>query len=298
LDWLDNPYIKILILILGLVLILFVLREMRLKRPLIDLRIFGTKNFVLGLLLLVIFYLFKGSTGLTYSYVENVLATDSLHTIPLWLAVIAGTLLSMFVTARFVLSGTNLMQLMLVGFIIMAMYYGYMLLFVSATGETLDFILPMFIYGLATGALFVPIVFFTASAAPQGMALYASLLGIFARFVGFCSSIALNNQLQLYTKGAIHEKLRETLTETNSLIPSVWQDIQNTYINAGNDMYVAKNASAFLFNKLIKQQLFARAVRDYYDVMFVVLLCVIIALMLLPRIRNVVLKLRKNNIPY
>ncbi|CAM3449569.1 MFS transporter [Sphingobacterium prati] len=298
LDWLDNPYIKVLSLILGLVLILFVLREMRLKRPLIDLRIFGTKNFVLGLLLLVIFYLFKGSTGLTYSYVENVLATDSIHTIPLWLAVIAGTLLSMFVTARFVLSKTNLMQLMLVGFMIMAMYYGYMLLFVSVAGETLDFILPMFIYGLATGALFVPIVFFTASAAPQGMALYASLLGIFARFVGFCSSIALNNQLQLYTKGAIREKLRETLIETNPLIPSVWQDIQNTYINAGNDMYVAKNASDFLFNKLIKQQLFARAVRDYYDVMFIILLCVIITLLLAPRIRNVVLKLRKDNIPY
>jgi len=298
LGWLDSPRIKMLSIILIIVLLLFGLREMRLKRPLINLRIFRAKNFVFGLLLLVIFYLFKGSTALTYSYVETTLTTDSLHTIPLWSAVIIGTVLSMSVTARFVLMGTNLFRLMLTGFMLMALYYGYMLLFVSVAGDTNDFILPMFIYGLATGSLFVPIVFFTASAAPPRIALHASLLGIFARFIGFCCSMAFNNELQLYTRASINEKLRETLTVTNPLIGMVFQDLQNTYLNTGNDMYVAKSASDFLFSKMIKQQVFARAVRDYYDIMLVLLLLVVVMLLLLPSIRNVSLKLRKQNVPY
>lgn len=189
-------------------MILFILRELKLKRPLINLRIFKAPNFVVGLCLLFVFYIFKGSTGLTYGYLEAVLGTDPLHTIPVWISVVTGTLISMFVTARFVLMGTNLIRLIIIGFAIMALYYVYMLLYVSVQGSTTDFILPMFIYGVSTGVLFVPIVSFTTSAAPPKMAFNASLIGIFARFTGFTSSLAINNELQLFTRSSVKEKVR------------------------------------------------------------------------------------------
>lgn len=298
LGWFDSPIIQRLTLADLILLMLFIWRESRLKRPLINLQIFKVKNFVVGLLLLFVFYIFKGSTGLTYGYLEVVLGNDPLGTIPIWIAVIAGTSLSMFVTARFVLTGYNLIRMIIVGFSIMALYYGYMLFFISVQGETADFILPLFIYGVATGVLFVPIVSFTSSAAPPKIALHASLIGILARFTGFTASLALNNELQLFSKSAVREKLRETLTETNPQLPLTLLDIQNQYSNAGSDMYTAKGASTIYFTKLIGQQIVARATRDYYDLMLVGLVCVILLLLILPQLQKVVLRIKKGIIPY
>ena len=298
LGWFDSPLIVLLSLGNLIILMLFVSRESKLKRPLINLQIFKVKNFIIGLLLLFTFYIFKGSTGLAYGYLEVILGNDPLSTIPIWVAVIAGTVLSMFVTSRFVLRGFNLIRIIIAGFALMALYYAYMILFVSVQGETSDFILPMFIYGVATGVLFVPIVSFTNSAAPPKIALNASLIGILARFTGFTASLALNNEIQLFSKAAVREKLRETLTETNPQLPVTLLDIQNTYINAGRDIYTAKGASGAYFNKLVGQQILARATRDYYDLMLMGLVLIIALLLFLPQIQQVVLKLRKGTIPY
>lgn len=298
LGWLDSRVIVFLSIGNLILLILFVTRESKLKRPLINLQIFKVKNFVIGLLLLFSFYIFKGSTGLTYGYLEVILGNDPLSTIPIWLAVIVGTVLSMFVTSRFVLMGFNLIRMIIVGFSFMALYYAYMILFVAVQGETVQFILPMFIYGVATGVLFVPIVSFTSSAAPPKIALNASLIGIFARFTGFTASLALNNEIQLFSKSAVREKLRETVTEVNPQLPITLLDIQNKYSNAGSDIYTAKGVSEAHFNKLVGQQILARATRDYYDLMFVAVVFVIAILLLLPQIQKVVLRLQKETILY
>ncbi|BAP31336.1 uncharacterized protein CHSO_2299 [Chryseobacterium sp. StRB126] len=204
----------------------------------------------------------------------------------------------MFVTSRFVLIGFNLIRLIIVGFGIMATYYAYMILLVSVQGETIDFILPMFIYGVATGVLFVPIVSFTASSAPPKIAVHASLVGIFARFTGFVTSLAFSNELQLFTKSAVREKFRETITETNQQLPVTLLDIQNQYMNAGSDMYTSKTGSAGYFNQMISHQILARGTRDYYDLMLIGVIFVIVILLLTPQIQNVILKLRKSSIPY
>jgi hypothetical protein len=298
LGWFDSPLIVLLCLSDLVILTLFVIRQSKLKRPLIELQIFREKNFVIGLILLFTFYIFKGSTGLAYGYLEVILGNDPLSTIPVWIAVIVGTVLSMFVTSRFILMDFNLIRIIIVGFGFMALYYAYMILFVSVQGETIYFILPMFIYGVATGVLFVPIVLFTTSAAPSKIAFNASLIGIFARFTGFTASLALNNELQLFAKSAVREKVRETLTETNPQLPVALLDIQNKYINAGSDMYTAKGVSGGYFNQLVGKQILARATHDYYDLMLVGVLCVILILLALPQIQNVILRLRKGSIPY
>jgi MFS transporter, DHA2 family, multidrug resistance protein len=298
LGWFDSPVIVFLSLGNLVILTLFVIRASKLKRPLINLQIFRVKNFVIGLLLLFTFYIFKGSTGLTYGYLEVILGNDPLSTIPIWVAVIVGTVLSMAVTSRFVLMGFNLIRMIIIGFGFMALYYIYMILFVAVQGETVDFLLPMFIYGVATGVLFVPIVSFTSSAAPPTIALNASLIGIFARFTGFTASMALNNEIQLFSKSAVREKVRETLTETNPQLPVTLLDIKNEYINAGSDMYTATGASGAYFNKLIGQQILARATRDYYDLMLLGLVFIMAVLLFSPEVQKVVLRLRKGIIPY
>ncbi|WP_026038656.1 MFS transporter [Myroides injenensis] len=298
LGWCDSSLITKLCVINLIILLIFIIRELKLKRPLINLQIFKIKNFLIGLLLLFTFYIFKGSTGLAYGYLEVILGTDPLSTIPIWISVIFGTILSMFVSSRFILMGYNLVRIIIVGFGIMAIYYTYMILFVSVQGQTIDFILPMFIYGVATGVLFVPIVSFTTSSAPPAIAINASLIGILSRFTGFTASLTLNNELQLFAKSGVRERIREALTETNPQLPVTLLDIQNQYINAGSDIYSSKAASTGYFNQMVAHQILASATRNYYDWMLTGVILVIVILLLLPQIQNVVLKLRKGNIPY
>lgn len=128
------------------------------------------------------------------------------------------------------------------------------------------------------------------------IAFNASLIGVFARFVGFCSSIAINNELQLFTKSTVREKVREAVNEINPQLPLALQNIQNTYQNAGNDVYTLNGASTVYLNKLIKE--LARATRDYYDFMPAGIIVVIVILIFSPKIENVVLKLTRGNVPY
>ncbi|MBT2619716.1 MFS transporter [Chryseobacterium sp. ISL-6] len=298
LNWFDSTLIVLLTIFFIILLFLFIAREKRLRHPIINLQIFKAKNFIKGLLLLFVFYIFKGTTGLTYGYIEVVLGTDPLHIIPIWLAVILGTAVSMFVTARFILMGVSLIRIIITGFIIMACYYFYMLHFVSSTGETKDFILPLFIYGVSTGVLFVPIVSFMASSAPPKVAFNASMVGIFARFLGFSTSMAVNNYTQLYTRSEANDKVRESITEINPQLSLTLKNIQQAYLNAGNDIYTSKGASNAYLNYFIKEQILIHSTKDYYDVMLVGLLVVIVILIFLPGIQNIVLKLRKGSIPY
>ncbi|WP_185151283.1 hypothetical protein [Chryseobacterium viscerum] len=52
------------------------------------------------------------------------------------------------------------------------------------------------------------------------------------------------------------------------------------------------------FNKLVGQQIWARATRDYYDLMLVGVVVVIVILLISPQIQKVVLRIRKGTIPY
>lgn len=297
LNWLDSSLIRGLVFLAFAALLLFISREARLKRPLINLLIFKSRNFIVGLLLLFAFYLFKGTTGLTYGYVETILGTDPLHLIPLWVSVILGTVISMFITSRFLLTGTPLMKLIIAGFVTMALYYSYMLVFISVTGTTEDFIVPMFMYGVATGLLFVPIILFTSSSLPAPIAFNAALVGIFARFAGFCTSIAINNYTQLYTRSAVREKVRESIHETNPQVSLTLQDIQNSYLKTTNDVYTSKEAAHSYFNDLIKEQIWARSTRDYYNLMLVGIIGLIAVLLLVPVVKKALWKWQKGNVP-
>ena len=76
LNWLNSPLVLMLTGSGILLLFLFVIREIKLKRPLINLQIFRSGNFIADLLLRLAFYIFKGTTGLTYGDLEVILGTD------------------------------------------------------------------------------------------------------------------------------------------------------------------------------------------------------------------------------
>lgn len=297
LNWFEHPLITGSCVIALFLVTVFLMREMRLKRPLINLRLFNSRNFTTGLLLLAAFYVLKGTTGILYQYLENVLGVDPMHLLPIWGANILGICLGMFVTSRFILEGKSLLNMIIAGFTLLALFYLYMLHTISTTGETYSFVFPLFAYGVSTGILFVPLVAFTLSSVPPAMAFNASLVGIFSRFIGFCASISINNYLQLYTKSSVREKVREMVTVINPQVSRTINSLQQAYAYAGNDVLRENAGSSAHLNKLLAQQILARSVKDYFDYMLIACIILIILLVLSSGMSSVVLRLRRGTIP-
>lgn len=298
LNWLDSPLIIKLCLMVIAALALFIVRQLHLKRPFVNLRLFRFANFRNGLFLLMVYYVFKGTTGFAYVYLQGMLGVDPIHLSPIWVVNIIGIVLGMFISARFLLYGTPIKEILIAGFSCLLLYHVQLYFLFANSADTSDFFLPFFVQGLGSGALFVPIVMFTVSSVPVTMAGSVSFLGIGFRFIGFCTSISLANYFQLYLKSTHYNRFRANITELNPAMSETMAQIQQNIARTGQDAATAKALSSGVFNKMMANQVTLRASMDYYSAVIWALVALIVAILFVPKAKKVVLDFRRRFIPY
>lgn len=298
LNWLDSSLIKMLVLWVLMALFLFVLRQFHLKRPFINLKLFRFANFRNGLLLLMVYYIFKGTTGYAYACLQSVLGVDPMHLSPIWLINIAGIVLGMLISSRFILNGTSGKYLIVAGFSALLLYHIQLYFLFSSVSNTYDFLLPFFIQGLGAGGLFVPIVLFTVSSVPAQLAGSVSFIGIGVRFVGFCMSIAISNYFQLFNNSTHYDKFRGGITVLNPIMNETMEAIRENVALGGQDAKTVNSLTSGIWNKMLSKQVFLRASMDYYEMIIWAILLLIMVLLLAPQGKRMILVLRKRFLPY
>lgn len=298
LNWLDSPLVLQLMVVVGVTLVLFVVRQLHLKRPFINVSLFRFADFRNGLLLLMAYYIFKGTTGFAYAYLQGVAHVDPVHLTPVLLMNIAGIVTGMLLSSRFVLHGIAINKILIGGFMCLLLYHVQLYFLFSSTAATADFLLPMLLQGLGTGVLFVPIVLFTVSAVPAPLAGSVSFIGIAARFTGFCISIAVANYFQLFNKSIHYNRFRENITALNPAMNETMTGIQESIASNGQDAATVKLLSSGVLNRAVAEQVTLRAAMDYYSMMIWSLSVFIVLLAVLPSARRVMLHYRRKFIPY
>ncbi|HWW43282.1 MFS transporter [Pedobacter sp.] len=298
LNWLDSPLIFNLCLIVIAATAMFTVRQFHLKRPFVNLRLFSFANFRNGLLLLMVYYIFKGTTGFAYAYLQGILGVDPIHLTPIWVINIVGIVVGMFVSSRFVLYGTSIKEILIAGFSCLLLYHLQMYFLFSSVSSTCDFFMPFFVQGLGSGALFVPLVLFTASSVPAPLVGSVSFLGIGFRFVGFCASISLANYFQLYNKSTHYNWFRANITDLNPAMSETVVRIQEHIAWRGQDAKTAKVLSSGVLNKMVGEQVTLRASMDYYAAMIFALVVLILAILFVPRAKRGILAFRSKFVPY
>lgn len=278
LNWLDNRQVWILSALTVLCLLLFILRQLHAKRPFINVRLFRFSGFRNGLLLLMAYYIFKGTTGFTYAYLQGVAGVDPIHLTPVYLTNIGGIAAGMLVSSRFILHGTNIRKLLIAGFFCLLLFHVQLYFLFSATAATRNFFLPLFLQGLGTGALFVPIVLYTVNSVPVHLAGSVSFIGIGARFMGFCTSIAISNYFQLFNKSVHYNRFREGITALEPAAAGM--------LRTGG------------LNKVIAEQVSLRASMDYYDMMIRALAVFILLLAFLPAAKGLIRRYGRPPVPH
>lgn len=298
LNWFSAQKIKALSLGIIISACLFGYRQLHLKRPLIQLRLFRIANVRNGLLLLGLYYICKGTTGFTYTFAQQILRLDPIHLIPFWGINIAGIVLGMTISVRFVLLKTEAKRLWITGFASLLIFHLLMYFLFSANVEEKQLYLPLFIQGFGTGWLMIPLVVFMASAAPLSMVGATPFLGVASRFLGLSIGIAIANYFQLYYKSIHFNDFRQYVTALNPLYIEKMSDLQSGIAYSGNSVGNTQGTAAGLLNKSIANQVFLRSAMDYYSLMILMISAIIILILFLPGVKQVLLVFRSKIMPY
>lgn len=179
--------------------LLFITRQKLSSSPLMDLKVFSSSRLLIGLLLLAFYYGLKDSINLIYAYAGNILAWDPEKIIVLGLFNIAAVGLSMWISARLLISKVFSFQaFLLTGFSLLMTYHIYLYYRLSPDLNLINLIFPIVIQGAASGMLFVPIILFSLSEVPLDSVITGIMAGAFTRFITSLTTIATFYSFQLY----------------------------------------------------------------------------------------------------
>lgn len=298
LNYLEDATIRGLSLLTLCSILLFVLRQQRLKRPFINLAVFRYQDFCLGIALLMVYYFFKGTTGFAYTYLQTALGVESINLTPIYLGNLLGTLAGLLITSRLLLNGTAIKYIVLGGFALLLIYHVQVYFLFSSQGDQDSFILPFFIQGMAMAALHIPLIVYTAASIPPAISNAVSFLGISFRFLSFSVTIGLTNYFQLFNRSSHYNRTADYVTELNPFHTATIQHFQQQVLLDGKDAGLGTQLASKLYNTHILQQVNYRASMDYYSWAIWGLAGVILLVLLAKPTKKVITKLSRNFIPY
>jgi len=291
--WLESPQIRWALLVALVSAGGFAVRQLHVKRPYIDLRIFRYRNFCIGACLFVLFYLFRGTLGIASGYFATVLRVEAREMAVLQLATLAGTALGVSVVVRFLLLDTPVRRIWLVGFGLLLVYHVWMYFLFGPGQRPAAFLLPLFVQGLGVGTLMVPLALFTLSALPPSVGTAGSFAAVTFRYFGFIGSMLLVSVMQPYWRTAQLASLRADLLPGTSLVTARLQGAQQALQSHGLPAETAQRGAVRLLAAALDAQAQLRYCQNYYALAAAGLLALLLALLILPPLHRQVLSFRQ-----
>ena len=247
---------------------------------------------MLGVLLLFIFYIARGSFGLTTSFMGTVLGLDPIHIGLLLLYNIAGIIISVVIASRLILLKWPARLIFISGFLILLVFHIWMSFQFTTQVDTADLVLPLILQGMGAGMLMVPIILFLVSAAPAKFGNTGAAVGIFVRFVGFSSSIALINFFQLYGQRLHFDRFQDTTSSLNPLALQKLAVYQQALTGKGIAPDQAVKIARGLLNKSMLVQAQLKFSVDYYHWISWLLVATILLIALFPSVGQTTIEVK------
>lgn len=254
-DWTDSAYIRGLMVFIGVTLIYWVVWELSVRRPFLDIRLFARRNFTIGVLVLFMgFLFFQGLLSLLIVQLQLVDGYSSLEAglVFLPMAIFAKPMASVFHEIVKRCDARLLASFNLLGF---AATYFWLSRFDDPDAYARLF-WPKLLEGACLGSFFVPLTALLLHGLPperQWRALeLANLLRIAAGAIG----IALQG-IVLYRRAPLH---LTRFAENHS----AFELIDNSVLNALRTMEFAEPAAFAKFSKLASRDAVIHGINDAF----------------------------------
>jgi hypothetical protein len=292
-NW-DDPRIVVQIIVIVMLLLLFIIRQLSLRKPYIYLDAFRNPKFVLGAVLLLVFYIIRGSFGITTSFISGALGLDPINIGYLMLYNVAGIVLSVIIASRMLLLKRSTRLIFISGFTILLAFHVWMSFMFTTQVDTVDLIIPLILQGMGAGMLMVPIILFLVSSSPARFGNTGSAVGIFVRFLGFTTSMALINFFQLYGQQNHLNRLQDQLSTTNPVALQRLSTYQQALVSRGTAPDQAVKIANGLLGKSIALQSQLKFSVDYYHWISCLILVTILVVALFPSVGQVEIEVKEN----
>ncbi len=292
--WFEDPRITWSVVAIFFLLSLHVLRQRKLKRPYLTLKVFEYRNFTTGAILVFILYICRGSMSVTNNYFGTVLGLDPIHLSHLLLVNSLGIVVSVTIASRLVILQKPMRFIWMAGFAFLLIFHVWMRMLFTPQANVSEFFIPLFIQGLGAGTLMTPMIIFMVSSVPPQLGGSASATGVFFRFCGFCVSIAMINY---YSISRQTEHLNRFQQELSTLDPALVQRIngyRQMLMGKGMGSEQASRLANALLSKSVHTQSQLRYAIDYYELMSWLILGVILLIALYPYVNRTIVNVKSN----
>lgn len=285
-EWLEDAGIVRCLVIIVVFTVLNALRQRSLKRPFIHIEVFGTRNFCIGVLLLVILYMSRGAVNISTTYFTTVLGMDPAQLNRIMVLNMLGAVAGVFISSRMLLALHHIRRILFTGFTVLFAFHGCMYFLFSQNAAAASFLIPLFLQGLGAGMLITPIVLFTVSAVPQHLTNSAAMTGMAFRFLGTCISTGVVSYFQLSLVKQHYEQTMQDVTLAQSNTADRLLLYKNALASHGMEAEQAGKAAYGLLNKAGTTVSYTRFAMDYYWGICAMIIATLLLVMLSPVINK------------
>lgn len=128
-----------------------------------------------------------------------------------------------------------------------------------------NFYIPLFVQGLGTGSLFVPLIMNMVMSVQKKQMGLVAFLGIGARFLGFCLAVALIIFFQIYGTNNSYMDMAASYTMSNEKAKNQQVKAAGVYTEKGISMKEAQSKAEKELSRMIKKEASLRAYMYYYS---------------------------------
>lgn len=292
--WLEDKSVLFAAISAIFVLLVFIIRQTKLKRPYFKLDVFKYRNFIFGAGVLFALYLCRFTLNFSSAIFSGAFGFDPAHVSYINLFNIAGMVVGAVISCAMLVQHRSIRVIWIYGFVSLLVFHIWMYLLLSLRAEPSVYYIPLFVHGLGVGLLISPTIIFMVAAVPSNMVDTSAGLCLFTRCFGFNASIALINYFDLLNRGTHLNALKEQVTAVNPLLkPNIIRQSKNLVAHG-----VLKRQATGAANRLLARQLALnaqlRSAMDYYILIIGLIIFTLLMVALFPYINRTVVRFKGN----
>lgn len=286
-DWFDSKFILVFTLLAIFGLVGFIWKMLSTNEPIVDLTVIGKGNLSIGLTLqFILGFVLFGSVFILPLYMQQFLGYTATMTGAVFIpgALLSG--LSMPIVGRTLQNGTNPKNLIVIGFVLTAVFVFWISTILTTSTAVSYFFLPLLIRGLGMGLIFVPISNL-ALAGLQGRDLgQASGLMNMIRQIGGSLSVALVGVLNDTIGAQYRADLIPNISNTNPIFVEQYNGLVANFSRFTSDINIAQQQAIAIMERKVYTQASVLTYIDLLEYITIFILCCIPLIMLARTVKN------------
>lgn len=200
-----------------------------------------------------------------------------------------GVLFSMY----WIIAHKSVKWIWTLGYCFLLGFHQVMFFSFESEGNDYYFWLPLWLHGVGVGLIMVPTILFTIASVKSHLAVSAAAICLAVRYLGYTSSIGLLNFFKLFESNQHQMIFQDYLQRSNVILKHYFENEASKLLKNGLQFHEHIGAVKLVAER-VKNQSFVRFAMDYYELMSIISIGILILIFLSPSLKSMYKKLRQN----